>query len=47
MLAPPKQVAGGKRPDKHNQQAVDMGKKADKPAPQQHAAPAGGTKTGS
>ena len=41
ILAPPKQVAGGKKPDKLDQQAVAMGKK------QQHAAPAGGTKTGS
>ena len=47
ILAPPKQLAGGKKPDKPDQQAVAMGKKPEKPAPQQHAAPAGGTKTGS
>ena len=48
ILAPPKQVPGGKKPDKPGQQAVAIGKKPDKPAPPQHqAAPASGSKTGS
>ena len=51
ILAPPKQIPGGKKPDKPrppDQQSAPVGNRADKPAaPQQQAAPVGGTKTGS
>jgi translation initiation factor IF-3 len=50
ILAPPKQVPGGKKPEKGqapSQPAVSVGKGPNKPASQQQAAPAGGTKTGS
>jgi len=51
ILAPPKQVPGGKKPDRPKPpdlQGAPVGKKPDKPVPPQHqAAPASGTKTGS
>jgi translation initiation factor IF-3 len=51
ILAPPKQVPGGKKPDRPKPpdlQGAPVGKKPDKPVPPQHqAAPASGSKTGS
>ena len=50
ILAPPKQMPGGKKPEKGqapSQPAVPMGKSPNRPASHQQAAPAGGTKTGS
>jgi len=49
ILAPPKQVPGGKKPEKPQPASgpAPVTKGPDKPGPQQQAAPAGGTKTGS
>jgi len=49
ILAPPKQVPGGKKPEKPQPPSAPapVAKGPDKPGPQQQAAPAGGTKTGS
>ena len=50
ILAPPKQIPGGKKPEKTQSPApgpAAVSKGPDKPGPQQQAAPATGTKTGS
>jgi translation initiation factor IF-3 len=51
ILAPPKQVPGGKKPEKPQPPSASgpapVAKGPDKPGPQQQAAPAGGAKTGS